>query len=97
MARVLTLAISPCPNDTFAFHKLVHSGHYDVTLDDVEALNRRAESGAFDVTKISVAAFPHVRQHYALLRSGGAAGFGVGPLLVAASAARARRSHRDPR
>ena len=86
MARVLTLAISPCPNDTFAFCRMVHSGHYDVTHDDVEALNQRAEAGEFDVTKISVAAFPHIREEYALLRAGGAAGFGVGPLLVAASA-----------
>ena len=83
MARVLTLAISPCPNDTFAFFSLAHSGRYDVTLDDVEALTQRAEAGEFDVTKVSVAAFVHIREEYALLRAGGAAGFGVGPLLVA--------------
>lgn len=80
---MLTLAISPCPNDTFAFHAMVAGGAYDVTLDDVEALNRRAIDAEFDITKISVAAFPAVREHYALLRAGGAAGLGVGPLLVA--------------
>ena len=88
MARrggVLTLAISPCPNDTFAFHKMAESGNYDVTLDDVEALNRRAIGNEFDITKISVAAFGVLREHYALLRAGGAAGYGVGPLLVAAT------------
>ena len=78
---MLTLGISPCPNDTFAFHHLLQPPcDYRVTLDDVEALNR----GEFDVTKISVAGFGHLRKKYALLRSGGAAGFGVGPLLVAA-------------
>ena len=79
---MLTLGISPCPNDTFAFlHLLQPPCGYAATLDDVEALNR----GEFQVTKISVAGFGHLRDRYALLRSGGAAGFGVGPLLVARS------------
>lgn len=80
---MLSLAISPCPNDTFVFCAM--AGRYRLALDDVEALNRRAERGEFDVTKISVAAYGHVRERYALLRAGGAAGFGVGPLLVAAA------------
>jgi 1,4-dihydroxy-6-naphthoate synthase len=79
---MLSLAISPCPNDTFAFFEM--AGRYRMELDDVEALNRRAEQGEFDITKISVAAFGYIRDAYALLRAGGAAGFGVGPLLVAA-------------
>lgn len=83
---MLTLAISPCPNDTFAFHHMTRAGDYDLEFDDIEELNRRAEHGQFDVTKISVAAFPRIRDRYALLRAGGAAGFGVGPLLVAREA-----------
>lgn len=78
---MLTLAISPCPNDTFIFCGM--KDRYALTLDDVEALNRGAERGAFDIVKISAAAYGRVRDHYALLRAGGAAGFGVGPLLVA--------------
>ena len=81
---MLTLAISPCPNDTFIFASMVD--RYRLALDDVEALNLRAERGEFDVTKISVAAYPRCRREYALLRAGGAAGFGVGPLVVAATA-----------
>jgi 1,4-dihydroxy-6-naphthoate synthase len=79
---VLSLAISPCPNDTFVFCAM--ADRYRLVLDDVEALNRRAEAEEFDVTKISVAAYGRIREQYALLRAGGAAGFGVGPLLVAA-------------
>lgn len=82
---MLSLAISPCPNDTFIFAGMAASGRYRVVLDDVEALNQGAEAGAFDIVKISVAAYPRLRDRYALLRAGGAAGFGVGPLLVAAS------------
>jgi 1,4-dihydroxy-6-naphthoate synthase len=58
--------------------------NYSLVLDDVESLNERAEREEFDVTKISVAAYGRIREKYALLPSGGAAGFGVGPLLVAA-------------
>jgi 1,4-dihydroxy-6-naphthoate synthase len=78
---VLSLAISPCPNDTFIFCGMVP--HYRFTFDDVESLNERAERGEFDITKISVAAYGRIREEYALLHAGGAAGFGVGPLLVA--------------
>lgn len=80
---MLTLGISPCPNDTFAFHHLIERGGFEVVLDDVEALNRRAELGNIDVVKISVAAYGRLRRDYALLRAGGAAGYGVGPLVVA--------------
>ncbi len=82
MARRLRLGISPCPNDTFAFHHLASRGGYDVVLDDIEALNVRAERGDVDLCKISVAAYPRLREEWMLLRSGGAAGYGVGPLLV---------------
>jgi 1,4-dihydroxy-6-naphthoate synthase len=83
----LNFAFSPCPNDTFAFHALVHglvSGPVVVPhMDDVEALNGRAERGEAEITKISIAAYGRIRDRYALLRAGGAAGFGVGPIVVA--------------
>ncbi|MEM8883037.1 MAG: MqnA/MqnD/SBP family protein [Planctomycetota bacterium] len=85
MAR-LRLGISPCPNDTFAFHQLLarYGDEYELIIDDVEALNGMAEAGALDIAKISVAAYGRLRPDWALLRAGGAAGHGVGPLLVAA-------------
>ena len=86
----LNFAFSPCPNDTFAFHALVHSlvpGPRVVAhIDDVEALNARAERGEAEVTKISIAAYERIRDRYALLRAGGAAGFGVGPIVVSRTA-----------
>jgi len=90
---MLSFAFSPCPNDTFAFHALVH-GLVDgpavkPRLEDIEALNDLAERGAADLVKISVAAYGRVAERYALLRSGGAAGFGTGPVLVA-------REEREP-
>lgn len=83
----LNFAFSSCPNDTFAFHALVHGlvpgPPVAPYIDDVEALNARAERGEAEVTKVSLAAYGRIRERYALLRAGGAAGFGVGPIVVA--------------
>ena len=86
----LTLGFSPCPNDTFIFHSLVHgqscgdSLYFDeAVLADVETLNEWALAGRLDVTKLSFHALGHVLDRYVLLRSGSALGRGCGPLLVA--------------
>lgn len=89
--RALTFGYSPCPNDTFAFHALVHGlveapFRVEPVLLDIEELNRRAHQGAFDLTKLSVGAFAAVGDRYRLLRSGAALGHGVGPLVVASTA-----------
>jgi 1,4-dihydroxy-6-naphthoate synthase len=86
--RELTFGYSPCPNDTFAFHALTHGlveAPFRVrpVLLDIEELNRRAHTGEFDLTKLSVGAFASVGNRYRLLRSGAALGQGVGPLVVA--------------
>jgi 1,4-dihydroxy-6-naphthoate synthase len=89
MKRVLSLGYSPCPNDTFIFHALVHAlvptpgFAVEERLEDVETLNRLALDGVLDLTKVSYHAFGHLRDRYALLRSGGALGRGCGPLVVA--------------
>jgi 1,4-dihydroxy-6-naphthoate synthase len=87
---MLTLGISPCPNDTFALHKFVRDGDFEVVLDDIEGLNRRAIGGELDIVKVSVAAYGHIVNDYALLRAGGAAGYGVGPVVVAREAGEIR-------
>jgi len=84
----LTLGFSPCPNDTFIFDALTHGKidteglTFDVFFDDVETLNQKAMRGELDVTKLSFHAFAYVVEKYALLNSGSALGFGVGPLLI---------------
>ncbi|MGE3844353.1 MAG: 1,4-dihydroxy-6-naphthoate synthase [Vicinamibacterales bacterium] len=89
--RELTFGFSPCPNDTFAFHALV-KGLVPVpcpvrpVLLDIEELNRRAVTGEFDLTKLSIGALATVGPRYRLLRSGAALGRGVGPLVVAREA-----------
>jgi 1,4-dihydroxy-6-naphthoate synthase len=72
------------------FYPLVH-GLVDTSgilfserLEDVESLNQLALTGELDVSKVSYHALGHLRDQYALLRSGSALGRGCGPLLVAA-------------
>jgi 1,4-dihydroxy-6-naphthoate synthase len=89
MTRTLTVGYSPCPNDTFIFYALIHGRvrvpgiEFREQLEDVETLNRMALEGELDITKISYHALGHLREQYALLRSGSALGRGCGPLIVA--------------
>ena len=49
-------------------------------------MNIRATGADAEVTKVSINAYGHgLRDRYILLRAGGAAGFGVGPIIVAKS------------
>jgi len=89
MTRLLTIGYSPCPNDTYIFYALVHNRvrvegiEFRERLEDVETLNQLALRVELDLTKISYHALGHLREHYALFRSGGALGRGCGPLIVA--------------
>ncbi|WP_037574952.1 1,4-dihydroxy-6-naphthoate synthase [Phaeacidiphilus oryzae] len=83
----LTIAYSPCPNDTFVFHAWAN-GLVDgepaprVTFADIDLTNGMAERGELDVLKLSYAQLPWVLGEYALLPSGGALGRGCGPLVL---------------
>lgn len=87
----LTLAFSPCPNDTFIFDALVHQRidtlgyEFEVDLADVEQLNQMAFNEKMDITKLSFHALAHITNHYQLLNAGSALGKGCGPLLVSAN------------
>jgi 1,4-dihydroxy-6-naphthoate synthase len=83
----LSLAISPCPNDTFVFHALVHglvagAEPVHVTYADIDVTNLAAERGEYDLVKVSYAALPWMLDRYALLPCGGALGRGCGPLVL---------------
>ena len=88
-ARPMTLAYSPCPNDTYIFAALTNgllNGQglrVRVALEDVEALNTSALRGDYELTKVSYGAIPDLLDKYRILRAGGALGHGCGPLLIA--------------
>lgn len=87
----LTIAISPCPNDTFIFDAMLHKKidteglDFKVVFADVEQLNQAAFKQQYDITKLSYHAFAYVADNYALLHSGSALGNNCGPLLIGKS------------
>lgn len=88
-SQKIKLAISTCPNDTFAFHGIMSKQvdlrgiDFDIHLLDIQQLNAGLFSGQFDVAKASFHAAALLADKTIVLPSGSALGFGVGPLLLA--------------
>ena len=88
----LSIAFSPCPNDTFMFHDVATGAlrldgfETEIHLHDVQTLNDLAEQGRYDITKLSCHAYLRVQEQYQLLGVGAALGFDCGPLIVARNA-----------
>jgi 1,4-dihydroxy-6-naphthoate synthase len=90
MNKSYTIGFSPCPNDTFIFdaminNRLPENETWSPHLLDVEALNKNAAVGLYDVTKMSFAAFAFVSDKYQMLNAGSALGRGCGPLIISKS------------
>ncbi len=87
--RKLTLGHSPDPDDAFMFYALAKNlipaegFEFEHILQDIQTLNERATRGELDITAISIHAYSHVCDQYALLPSGASMGDGYGPMLVA--------------
>lgn len=82
MNNKIKIAYSPCPNDTFIFYKLSQDPNYQVSLQDIDLLNKNALEGIYDITKMSFYAWLKVKNKYDLINSGSALGKGCGPLVV---------------
>jgi 1,4-dihydroxy-6-naphthoate synthase len=85
----LKLGISTCPNDTYIFGAMIkglveHRFELDLFMDDVQVLNNLAIDGKADLVKVSYGVVPLVKDSYSILKTGGALGFGCGPLVVSA-------------
>jgi 1,4-dihydroxy-6-naphthoate synthase len=85
----LTLGHSPDPDDAFMFYALAkglipaQGFRFEHILQDIQTLNERATRGELDITAVSIHAYAHVSDKYALLPSGASMGDGYGPMLVA--------------
>ncbi|MBI3512070.1 MAG: 1,4-dihydroxy-6-naphthoate synthase [Bacteroidetes bacterium] len=84
----ISLGFSPCPNDCFIFDAIVNKRidtqgiDFDLVMEDVETLNKKAFHSEIDITKLSFHAFAHCTENYFLLNSGSALGINCGPLLI---------------
>ena len=91
MKKKLSLGYSPCPNDCFIFDAIANNKivsdkiEFDIVLEDVEKLNKRAISDTekkLDVSKLSFATLLKSYKIYSLADSGSALGENCGPLLI---------------
>jgi 1,4-dihydroxy-6-naphthoate synthase len=85
----IKLAHSPDSDDAFMFyalatHKLATPGYkYTHVLSDIQTLNDAALTETYDVTALSFAAYPSLRDKYVLLDCGASFGENYGPIVVA--------------
>jgi len=86
--REIKLAHSPDSDDAFMFyalatHKLPTPGYkFTHILSDIQSLNEAALTETYDVTAVSFAAYPFLRDKYVLLDCGASFGEGYGPIVV---------------
>jgi 1,4-dihydroxy-6-naphthoate synthase len=92
MTKTIHIAHSPDSDDAFMFYALAEGKldtgelRYVHELADIETLNRRAVAGELEVSAVSIHAYAHLADWYALLGSGASMGDGYGPRLVARTA-----------
>lgn len=90
--RTITVAHSPDSDDAFMFYALacgkLDTGaiEYRHELQDIQTLNERALRAELEVTAVSIHAYAHLVDRYALLASGSSMGDGYGPRLVGLTA-----------
>jgi 1,4-dihydroxy-6-naphthoate synthase len=86
--RTIRVGHSPDSDDAFMFYALTHDKldtgglRFVHQLEDIETLNRRALNGELEVSAVSIHAFAHLTDRYALLASGSSMGDRYGPTLI---------------
>ncbi len=96
----IDLAHSPDADDIFMYYAIafgwVDTKDYDFfnTPLDIETLNVEALKGTYDVTAVSFALYPHIKDEYALLRTAVSFGDGYGPKLIRKKGVKLKRNFR---
>lgn len=86
--RTIRIGHSPDSDDAFMFYALTQGKldtdglHFVHQLEDIETLNRRALNGELEVSAVSIHAFAHLADRYALLASGSSMGDRYGPTVI---------------
>jgi len=96
--RTISVAHSPDADDIFMFYavkfgwiSLKDTIFKNIALD-IETLNEKALKGEYDITAVSFALYPFIKEDYALLRTAVSFGEGYGPKLVKRRGERLKRN-----
>ena len=90
--QLVRVGHSPDPDDAFMFYGIscgaVPTAPYEIqqVLEDIESLNRMATAGELEVSAVSIHAYAHLADRYALMPCGASMGDGYGPCIVAREA-----------
>jgi 1,4-dihydroxy-6-naphthoate synthase len=86
--QVLRFGHSPDPDDAFMFYGFavgavtVAGCRVEHVLEDIESLNRRAQSAELEITAVSAHAYARLADRYWVMRTGASVGRGYGPIVV---------------
>jgi 1,4-dihydroxy-6-naphthoate synthase len=84
----MVIAHSPDADDIFMYYAIkfgwigMKGVQFDNLALDIETLNVEALKGTYDITAISFALYPHIKDDYAMLRTAVSFGEGYGPKLI---------------
>jgi 1,4-dihydroxy-6-naphthoate synthase len=85
---VFTLGHSPDPDDAFMFYAMAENKidlrgyRFEHRLRDIQTLNEWATRGELHISAISIHAYAHVADKYALMPCGASMGDGYGPMVI---------------
>jgi len=88
-SETLLLGHSPDPDDAFMFYAMakacidLRGYEFQHILQDIETLNQRAMRSELHLSAVSIHAYAHLVDRYALMCCGASMGDGYGPMLVA--------------
>ena len=86
--KKMRIAHSPDADDIFMYYAIkfgwvaMPGVEFENEALDIETLNEEALKGTYDITAISFALYPHIKEEYALLRTAVSFGEGYGPKLI---------------
>ena len=86
--KTINLAHSPDADDIFMYYAIKFgwisdSGYvFENKALDIETLNEESILGTYDISAISFALYPHIKDDYALLKTASSFGDGYGPKLI---------------
>ncbi len=96
--KKVSVAHSPDADDIFMYYALklgwvgVRGVEFENIALDIETLNQEALKNTYDISAISFALYPHIKNEYALLRTAVSFGQGYGPKLVKKKGVRLRKN-----
>jgi 1,4-dihydroxy-6-naphthoate synthase len=98
--KEIRVAHSPDADDIFMYYAInfgwvsTDNLKFKSLALDIETLNKEALKGSYDISAISFALYPKIREDYAILNSGISFGEGYGPKLVKRKGEKLKRNFR---